>query len=72
MLTADGRYMKIQLDWEVRSSDCVAAGDPAFVARIDGNTALFTPFRHLVVPPPLSAFNISVPTHIRQVATAYL
>lgn len=67
LVTADGVLRTIQLNWVVNHSDGLSENDVASAVVIDGACAKVTPFRRLVVPPPMSAFEIKLPATIRQV-----
>ena len=44
-----------------RASEGRTRNNPAMVGVIDGSTVLLTPFRHRVVPPPMSTSAITLP-----------
>ena len=45
-----------------------AAADPAFVGVIDGKRVRVTPFGQMVVPPPISAYELCLPHNVKQVS----
>ena len=45
-----------------------AAADPAFVGVIDGKRVRVTPFGQMVVPPPISAFELCLTHSVKQVS----
>ena len=48
--------------------DSNSAADPAFVGVIDGKRVRVTPFGQMVVPPPISAFELCLPHNVKQVS----
>ena len=68
-------FKTVQLGLTVDRGDVVCAGDnkassadPAFVGVIDGKRVRVTPFGQVVVPPPISAFELCVPHNVKQVS----
>ena len=52
---------KIELKFKIHKS----SGNLAYIAVINGKTAKITPFTQMVVPPPISAFELHFPTNIQ-------
>ena len=48
--------------------DSSSAADPAFVGVIDGKRVRVTPFGQMVVPPPISAYELCLPHNVKQVS----
>ena len=48
--------------------DSPSAADPAFVGVIDGKRVRVTPFGQMVVPPPISAYELCLPHNVKQVS----
>ena len=44
-----------------------SSADPAFVGVVDGRSVRVTPFGQMVVPPPMSAFELRLPSDVKQV-----
>ena len=68
-------FKTVQLGPAVDRGDVVVktcAADPAFVGVIDGKRVRVTPFGQLVVPPPISAFELCLPHNVKQVRKALL
>ena len=69
-------FKTVQLGPTVDRSDVLAAAegdssstaDPAFVGVIDGKRVRVTPFGQMVVPPPISAFELCLPYNVKQVS----
>ncbi|XP_023219485.1 elongator complex protein 1-like [Centruroides sculpturatus] len=66
----NGDYIQYLWSWSINSSFGQSELDSASVAVIDGKKLLLTPFRHLVVPPPMSAFSMTMPYNIENVIFA--
>ena len=60
--------MCYQWRWSVAKSYSCSNLNSACVAVIDGPQLLLTPFRHTVVPPPMAAHTVTLPSAINQVA----
>ena len=54
--------------WSVAKSHSCSPLTSACVAVIDGPKLLLTPFRHAVVPPPMSSHTVQLPSPVNQVA----
>ncbi|XP_013379508.1 elongator complex protein 1 [Lingula anatina] len=70
IVSSEGNYM--QYTWSF-ATDCSLGGsenDQANVAVIDGSRVLITPFRSMVVPPPMCAYHIQLPEPVDQVVFA--
>ncbi|KAJ3159102.1 hypothetical protein HDU86_002001 [Geranomyces michiganensis] len=66
--TLSGLYRRLDYAPDNFVSSSLASDNPATVAVIDGASLLLTPFRHLNVPPPMSALQLSLPAPISYVA----
>lgn len=65
-----GDYVQYLWTWSTDSSFGQSQLDFASVAVIDGKKLLITPFRNLVIPPPMYAFSIIAPFNIENVVFA--
>ncbi|XP_022111138.1 elongator complex protein 1-like [Acanthaster planci] len=65
-----GRYLQYTWRWATNHSRGTDCSDGACVAVIDGDKILMTPFRAMVVPPPMSAYSIHLPKPVSQVCFA--
>ena len=63
----DGQYMCYHWRWSTSKSHSCSQLNSGSVAVIDGCKVLLTPFRHAVVPPPMSSFTVQLPSPINQV-----
>ncbi|XP_072167241.1 putative elongator complex protein 1 [Diadema setosum] len=62
-----GRYLRFTWTWQTAHSQGLEEDDQAVVTAIDGKDVLVTPFKKMVVPPPISAYTLQMPTFINQV-----
>ena len=62
-----GQYMCYRWRWSVTKSHSCSPLNSACVAVIDGPKLLLTPFRHSVVPPPMSSHTVQLSLPISQV-----
>ncbi|KAN0047501.1 hypothetical protein ACTA71_001883 [Dictyostelium dimigraforme] len=60
-LTQMGRFSEYRLCWDYDVSQGFSENNPSTVVMVDGNQLKLTPFRRLVVPPPMSAYSIELP-----------
>ncbi|KAN0014791.1 hypothetical protein ACTFIU_001109 [Dictyostelium citrinum] len=60
-LTQLGRFSEYRLCWDYDVSQGFSETNPTTVVMVDGNQLKLTPFRRLVVPPPMSAYSIELP-----------
>ncbi|EGG24079.1 elongation protein 1 [Cavenderia fasciculata] len=60
-VSRNGVYQQYTFCWDYDVSKGSSAANPSLVVMVDGNTLKVTPFRRLVVPPPLSAYQIGLP-----------
>ncbi|XP_071794308.1 elongator complex protein 1-like isoform X2 [Asterias amurensis] len=67
IITQSGSYLQYSWSWATCHSRGVDEGDDALVASVDGDKILMTPFRKMVVPPPMSAYSIQLPKPVNQV-----
>ena len=65
-----GQYMCYNWRWSVAKSLSCSAHNAGCVAVIDGPKLLLTPFRHMIVPPPMAAHTIHLPSAVNLVAFA--
>uniref|UniRef100_UPI00358E7191 elongator complex protein 1 n=1 Tax=Myxine glutinosa TaxID=7769 RepID=UPI00358E7191 len=68
VLHADGTYVAFEWQWVTDVSCAGGEKDDSSVAVIDGDRLLVTPFRFLVVPPPMAAWQALLPGPAMQVA----
>ena len=61
VLLADGLLNRYYLGTRVHHSHGKEADDLTNVAVVDGNVVKITPFRQMVVPPPISAYELHFP-----------
>ncbi|TPX36697.1 hypothetical protein SmJEL517_g01227 [Synchytrium microbalum] len=61
LVQKSGIYRQIEVAYDTFTSTSLNPNSPATVAVIDGTNLLITPFRHLNIPPPMSAFTVSLP-----------
>jgi elongator complex protein 1 len=66
-VTSDGTFKTVQLGWTIDHSTGTTDSDPAYAVNVDGNKVKVTPFRTMVVPPPISAFELHLPENVKQV-----
>ncbi|KAJ3149243.1 hypothetical protein HDU89_003961 [Geranomyces variabilis] len=64
IVTRSGLYRRLDYVADNFISSSLAGDNPATVAVVDGASLLLTPFRHLNVPPPMSALQISLPAPV--------
>ena len=64
----DGQYLCYNWRWSIAKSHSCSRLNSACVAVIDGSKLLLTPFRHTVVPPPMAAHTVQLPSPVNQVA----
>eukprot|EP01133_Synstelium_polycarpum_P003655 gene3655-4201_t len=64
VVTRDGSLYEHALSWDYDASQGSDATNPTYVAMADGTTLKLTPFRRLVVPPPMSAITLTMPAVI--------
>ncbi|XP_078667379.1 elongator complex protein 1-like isoform X2 [Branchiostoma floridae x Branchiostoma belcheri] len=62
-----GQYVMYEWSWVINRTDGRTAQDKSYVAVIDGDKVLLTPFRQLVIPPPMSAYSLQLSTAVNQV-----
>ncbi|XP_078577191.1 elongator complex protein 1-like isoform X2 [Branchiostoma floridae x Branchiostoma japonicum] len=62
-----GRYVMYEWTWVINRSDGRTSEDNSYVAVIDGDKVLLTPFRQVVIPPPMSAYSLQLQTPVSQV-----
>lgn len=67
LIFATGIYRKLDFAWCTDRSPNLTESGPAAVAVIDGRNILYTPFRFLVVPPPMAAATIFAGASVRQI-----
>lgn len=56
--------------WSVATNHSHSSRNSAPVVVIDGSSILLTPFRHSVVPPPMSAHKLTLPSPVNAVSFA--
>eukprot|EP01132_Coremiostelium_polycephalum_P004274 gene4274-5347_t len=62
VLTKEGRYTEYKFCWDYNVSQGTSIENPSIVVMVDGSALKMTPFRRLVVPPPMSAYTIQLPS----------
>ena len=62
----DGQYLCYNWRWSIAESKSHSSINSASVAVIDGATILVTPFRHVVVPPPMAAHTLKLSAPVNQ------
>ncbi|KAI8061443.1 IKI3 family-domain-containing protein [Gongronella butleri] len=67
MVGSDGRYHAYQFNWAILTSTSIHHDNAGYVAVIDGDAALMTPFQHQNVPPPMCSFKVQAPQPIQQI-----
>ncbi|XP_056022733.1 putative elongator complex protein 1 [Ostrea edulis] len=65
VLCHNGKYLQYTWHWATHMSN------GALVAVIDGSKLLMTPTRQMVVPPPMSAYYLQLPTSVNFVSFCY-
>ncbi|XP_066271077.1 elongator complex protein 1-like [Branchiostoma lanceolatum] len=68
LVCSGGQYVMYEWTWVTNRSDGRTAQDNSYVAVIDGDKVLLTPFRQVVIPPPMSAYSLQLPVPVNQVA----
>ena len=58
---------KYELKWKIHQSRGISEDDLSYVSIIDGSILKVTPFRQMVVPPPMSAFELHFMKNIKDV-----
>lgn len=66
----DGTYKCYSWRWCVDTDHTHSPENSTPVAVIDGNNILLTSFRHNVVPPPMAAYTLTLPTPVISVSFA--
>jgi len=66
-VTVAGIYHVVQLGWTTNVSFGEKEKDSAWVARINGRKLGLTPMKSLLVPPPMSAFYVTVGEAVEEV-----
>ena len=56
--------------WSISKSHSCSSLNSGCVSVVDGQKLLLTPFRHTVVPPPMAAHTVHLPSVVNQVAFA--
>uniref|UniRef100_A0A8C9U140 Elongator complex protein 1 n=1 Tax=Scleropages formosus TaxID=113540 RepID=A0A8C9U140_SCLFO len=68
LVTRDWTSLTYDWTWSTdRSASGDSAHDNAYVAVIDGDKVLVTPFRRCVIPPPMCAYDLQLPAPVTQV-----
>ncbi|XP_065836923.1 elongator complex protein 1-like isoform X2 [Oscarella lobularis] len=67
VMTSDGGLFCYEFSWTTNQSGGIAATNSCTVAVIDGAQLLLTPFKYRVVPPPIAAQTVKLPTPINQI-----
>lgn len=69
VMTSRGHYFQYTWTWATHCSQGMTACDPAAVCVIDGAILKVTPMRNMVVPPPMSAYQLPLPSAAAQVVS---
>ncbi|KAK7115940.1 elongator complex protein 1-like [Littorina saxatilis] len=69
LVTSKGHYFRYTWTWTTNHSLGQTSSDPANVFVIDGSNLKVTPMRKMVVPPPMSAFQLPLPSAAAQVVS---
>ena len=59
--------LKYELKWKIHKSQGLNSEDLSYVAIIDGPILKVTPFREMIVPPPISAFELHHEENIKDI-----
>ncbi|XP_041464243.1 putative elongator complex protein 1 [Lytechinus variegatus] len=70
LLNSAGQYLRYSWTWQTTNSRGLDEDDQAVTAVIDGKDILVTPFKKMIVPPPISAYTLMMPTFVNQVVFA--
>ncbi|XP_077863175.1 elongator complex protein 1-like [Saccoglossus kowalevskii] len=62
-----GQYLQYTWSWATHHSNWKSPEDNAYVAVIDGASLLMTPFRYMMVPPPMCAYSLQLPAPVNNV-----
>ncbi|XP_046400046.1 elongator complex protein 1 isoform X2 [Ischnura elegans] len=65
-MSGGSMYASQDYCWTVNHSKGKADDDSSYVAVIDGDKLLLTPFKKVIVPPPMSAYTIHMPMPINE------
>ncbi|XP_041368137.1 putative elongator complex protein 1 [Gigantopelta aegis] len=68
VVLSSGQHLGYTWAWTTDNSLGKSADDDAVTAVIDGDQVLVTPFRVMVVPPPMCAYSLQLPAPVCQVA----
>lgn len=68
LLTERGQYISYTWKWTISESKSLSALNCSGVAVIDGSRVLYTPFRHSVIPPPMSGTQLQMPAQVSELA----
>ncbi|KAK7492537.1 hypothetical protein BaRGS_00016203 [Batillaria attramentaria] len=69
VVTSVGQYLQYTWTWATNHSLGQTSCDPANVFLINGSTVGVTPLRKMVVPPPMSAYQLLLPSPASQVVS---
>ncbi|PVD20111.1 hypothetical protein C0Q70_20605 [Pomacea canaliculata] len=69
LVTSTGQYLQYTWTSVTNHSHGQTSHDPANVFVINGSTVGITPLRKMVVPPPMSAYQLHLPSHVSQVTS---
>lgn len=62
IMTRGGQYLSYEWCWNTVHSEGASEQNMSTVAVIDGAKLLLTPMKHMVVPPPMSAYALDLPS----------
>ncbi|KAL8606732.1 hypothetical protein ACOMHN_018766 [Nucella lapillus] len=69
VVTSKGCYFQYTWAWATNCSLGMTSCDPASVFVIDGDVLKVTPMRNMVIPPPMSAYQLPLPSAAAQVVS---
>ncbi|KAF9995387.1 hypothetical protein BGZ80_001407 [Entomortierella chlamydospora] len=72
VVTESGSYQRNQYCWDNYSNEMLSPENLGTAAVVDGANLMVTPFRVMNVPPPMSAFTLTVPYAIHHVSFSTL
>ncbi|KAF8942635.1 hypothetical protein BGZ47_006286 [Haplosporangium gracile] len=72
VVTESGSYQRNQYCWDNYINEMLSPDNLGTVAVVDGANLMVTPFRVMNVPPPMSAFTLTVPYAIQHISFSTL
>jgi elongator complex protein 1 len=68
IFTEDSSYCKYDFCWDHNSPRVLSKDNACIMAVIDAKEVRFTPFRYAIIPPPMSAANITCASNVNRVS----